>query len=247
MSFENKKRQTRTTGAIPPTGHQKEVLMPQVFKAYIVIEDQQGGGGSPPGIWGGAGSLPPWVMPPIAPGGGGGGSPPGIWGPTDPRPTHPIVIPPPTQPGQPPEIWPKPGHPAHPIVIPPDAVSPGVPTHPIYLPPVIWPPQPGHPAHPIYPGGPYPDQGLPGGQPTPGWPPVAMPPIYIPLPPGEELPPDGNGNAPTHPIVLPPDTPPDPNGQYVLVHAYIPGYGGCWFLVNTAHVGGQPPQPGPKK
>jgi hypothetical protein len=74
---------------------------------------------------------------------------------------------------------------------------------------------------------------------------MPTPPIYIPLPPGE-LPPPGDGNAPTHPIVIPPGTPPDPNGQNVLVHAYVPGYGGCWFLVNTATVGGQPPMPGPK-
>jgi hypothetical protein len=87
-------------------------------------------GGQPPGIWGGA---PPWVdttppgpqpspgwppvaMPPIyyPP---GGGSPPGIWGPTDPRPTHPIVLPIP--PGTKP---PEPGDglsPTHPIVLPP--------------------------------------------------------------------------------------------------------------------------------
>jgi hypothetical protein len=121
-------------------------------------------------------------------------------------------------------------------VIPPDAVAPGVPSHPIVLPPPgIW-PGPGYPAHPIAPGGPP-----PGPSQGPGFP---TPPIYIGLPPGE-MPPPGNGNAPTHPIVIPPDVPPDPNNS-VLVHAYVPGYGGCWFLVNTAQVGGQPPVPGPK-
>jgi hypothetical protein len=225
--------------------------MAQAFKAFIIIDEpiSQGpvdpGYGAPPG-WGLRPSQGPgFPTHPIAP----GGQPPyPSQGPG--FPTHPIVIPPggSEEPGHPAHpIAPTPGHP---IVIPPDAVKPGVPSHPIYLPPVIsggpgsLPP---YVSHPIAPGGPYPDQGLPGPQPTPGWPPVAMPPIYIPLPPGEELPPDGSGNVPTHPIVLPPDAPVDPNGQYVLVHAYIPGYGGCWFLVNTAHVGGQPPQPGPKK
>jgi hypothetical protein len=216
--------------------------MAQAFKAIIIIDEQQGGGGSPPGIWGGGNEGFPTH--PIAP----GGPPPGIWpGPGYPShpiapgggPSHPIVIPPPTQPGQPPEIWPKPGHPAHPIVIPPDAVSPGVPSHPIYLPPVIW-PGPGYPSHPIAPGGQPP--GIWGG----GNVPMPTPPIYIPIPPGEELPPDGSGNSPAHPIVIPPDVPPDPSNS-VLVHCYVPGYGGCWFLVNTAQVGGQPPQGGPKK
>jgi hypothetical protein len=122
-------------------------------------------------------------------------------------------------------------------VIPPDAVAPGVPSQPIYLPPSVW-PGPGYPAHPIAPGGPP-----PGPSQGPGFP---TPPIYIGLPPGEVPPGGGDGNSPTHPIVLPPGAPVDPNGQYVLVHAYVPGYGGCWFSVNTAHVGGQPPVPGPK-
>lgn len=61
-------------------------------------------GGSPPGIWGGAGGLPPWVMPPIYyPPGGGGGSPPGFWGPPGPWPTPPIAMPP--------SIWPPGGNP----------------------------------------------------------------------------------------------------------------------------------------
>jgi hypothetical protein len=146
--------------------------------------------------------------------------------------------------GQPPEVWPGPGAPGHPIVIPPDAVAPGVPSQPIYLPPSVW-PGPGYPAHPIAPGGPPPSvwpPGIWGG----GNVPMPTPPIYIGLPPGEELPPPGNGNSPSHPIVLPPGTPPDPSGSNVLVHAYVPGHGGCWFLVNTAQVGGQPPAAGPK-
>jgi hypothetical protein len=55
------------------------------------------------------------------------------------HPEHPIVIPPPTQPGTP-------GTPTHPIVIPPDAAAPGVPAHPIVIPP---PTTPGEPSHPI--------------------------------------------------------------------------------------------------
>jgi hypothetical protein len=46
----------------------------------------QGLPGQQPGVGGGPGSLPPWVMPPIAPGGSGGGQP---------HPEHPI----------PPQIW----------------------------------------------------------------------------------------------------------------------------------------------
>jgi hypothetical protein len=178
-------------------------------------------GGQPPGFWGGV--APPY--PDI----GGPGAQPG--------PSHPIVIPP----GPPPVVWPGPGYPAHPIVIPPDAVAPGVPTHPIYLPPVVW-PGPGYPAHPIAPGGQPP--GFWGG----GNVPMPTPPIYIGLPPGEQPPSGGDGNSPTHPIVLPPGSPPPTSsGSNVLVHCYVPGYGGCWFLVNTAQVGGQPPVPGPKK
>jgi hypothetical protein len=136
-------------------------------------------GGQPPGIWGGPGSLPPWVMPPIAPGGPGGpplgtwggdspwpgyarppiapgGQPPGIWGPTDPRPTHPIVIPIP--PGEQP---PEPGNgltPSHPIYIPGESGPGGVKQLVfVYIPGIggVWfmidvpPAAPPHPAHPI--------------------------------------------------------------------------------------------------
>jgi hypothetical protein len=84
-----------------------------------------GGPGQQPGVGGGPGSLPPWVMPPIAPGGigrpphpsqgpgfpthpiapgggggGGGGQPPGFWGGTPP--VY-IDIGPPGQQPQPPD------------------------------------------------------------------------------------------------------------------------------------------------
>lgn len=71
----------------------------------------------------------------------------------------------------------------------PDQTLPGdlpKPSHPIY-----YPLPPGAPVHPDQglPGEqPYPDQGLPGSQPHPD----------------QGLPP-GQGGAPTHPIVLPPD------------------------------------------
>ena len=85
----------------------------------------------PPGIWGGAGSLPPSVMPPIAyppsiwpnpPGGGGGGSvmppiyyPPHIWGGAGSLP--PSVMPPIAPGGGGPIVLP-PLFPTNPIVIP---------------------------------------------------------------------------------------------------------------------------------
>jgi hypothetical protein len=128
-------------------------------------------------------------------------------------PTHPIYLPP--------GIWPSPGHPAHPIVLPPDAIAPGVPTHPIVLPPLdIWggvPPT-------------YPDIGGPGAQPGPEHP--------IVLPPGE-IPPPGNGNSPTHPIYLPPDQP--PTGDKALVHVFVAGVGGTWFLIDNPGANRPPP------
>jgi hypothetical protein len=85
--------------------------------------------------------------------------------------------------GEPPGIWPSPGHPAHPI-------APGGP------PPGIW-PSPGHPAHPIAPGGQPPgiwgggNAGFPthpiapGGQPPGIW--GGTPPVYIDIgPPGPQ-------------------------------------------------------------
>jgi hypothetical protein len=70
-----------------------------------------GAPGKPPGtISGGPGSLPPWVMPPIHPGGGGGGE--GIWG------------------GKPPE-WVD-------NTLPPDQPVAGWP--PVIMPPIFYPP-----------------------------------------------------------------------------------------------------------
>jgi hypothetical protein len=89
--------------------------------------------GDQPGIGGGPGSLPPWVMPPIV-------IPPEFI--SDVHPEHPIVIPPPNVPG----------YPAHPIVLPPDLDIWGPtdprPTNPIVIPPST-PTIPPHPAHPI--------------------------------------------------------------------------------------------------
>ena len=131
-------------------------------------------------------------------------------------------------PGQPPGIWPSPGHPAHPIapggpppvVWPgpgrPDQGLPGSPpgiwggappwvSHPIAPggpPPGIW-PSPGWPSHPIAPGGRPP--GIWGGAPSypdiggPGPQPTPTPPIY--LPPGS-LP----DVKPEHPIYIPPSS-----------------------------------------
>jgi hypothetical protein len=103
--------------------------------------------------------------------------PPGIWGPPGPWPTPPIA-----PGGPPPGIWPSPGHPAHPI-------APGG------RPPGIW-------------GGapPWVDNTLPQPQPIPGWPPVAMPPIYI--PPEGATPPPGAPPWVSHPI--PPTVWPEP-------------------------------------
>lgn len=75
----------------------------------------------PPGTWGGAGQPGPFP------------NPPGTWGGAgQPFPTPPIHLPP-NRPGEPPTIWPSPGHPAHPIVLPPDP------------PPQVWPDPPGRP------------------------------------------------------------------------------------------------------
>jgi hypothetical protein len=89
-------------------------------------------------------------------------------------------------PGQPPGIWPSPGHPAHPI-------APGGP------PPGVW-PGPGYPTHPIAPGGPPPRPSHPIVIPPdalgPGTPshPIVIPPEIWPQP-----------GVPSHPIVIPPD------------------------------------------
>jgi hypothetical protein len=124
----------------------------------------------PPGISGGPGQLPPWVMPPIyvvVPPGSVDGTHPEhpIYLPV--YPSHPIVIPPgsiadgkpehpiyiPVYPAHP--IAPG-GGPTHPIVIPPGAIDGVHPEHPIVLPPVppgIWGPTDPRPTHPIAPGG----------------------------------------------------------------------------------------------
>jgi hypothetical protein len=118
--------------------------IPVTFQGILFFSDLGVGGGPMPGG--------PFPSHPIAP----GGPPPGYWG---------GVAPPyPDQglPGQPPGIWPSPGHPAHPIA--PGGQPPGIwgggnqpfPTPPIVLPPyapggppvTIW-PNPGHPSHPI--------------------------------------------------------------------------------------------------
>lgn len=141
----------------------------------------------------------------------------GIWGPTDPRPTHPICIPPDAiAPGVPTHPIFLPVYPSHPIVIPPDGLAPGVPTHPIYLPvypshPIVIPPDavaPGVPTHPIV-LPPYPDNTLPG-------------------PP----------NVPTHPIVIPPEAViPDQEGKaHVVVY-----YGGERVTFTVDMSGTKPP------
>jgi hypothetical protein len=129
--------------------------------------------------------------------------------------------------------------PTPPIYYPPPGqlpgTPPGYPSHPIYNPP--YPSTgPGFPTHPIAPGGPppYPDQGLPGGQPHPSHPIVIPPgsmgpgvpthPIIIPQPPLVPthpivIPPDTAGpGVPSHPIVIPPPTSPG-----VPTHPIAPG------------------------
>ena len=160
------------------------------------------------------------------PPGGGSGSPPGIWGGL-PWPTPPIDYPPPGgSGGTPPGFWGGGPHPAPPIHYPGQPPASGG------SPPGIW-------------GGPpaYVDIGGPLPQPTPGWPPVAMPPIYI--PPDETPPPPGDGNTPAHPIYLPPEQGAD--SQKVLVYAYVPGHGGTWFLIEVPEqVPPTTPTPKPK-
>jgi|SRR5215831_7431563 len=132
--------------------------------------------------------------------------PPGIWGPTDPRPTHPIVIAPP-------------GiidgvHPSHPIVLPPESLPP-VPGHPIVLPPDpgIPPGEPGSPTHPIV----LPP--LPPGI----WPPagVVTPPIYYPAEPPEIWP-------------KPPEKPPaEGDGKFMWKAVWTPVTGWVVLLVTV--------------
>jgi hypothetical protein len=166
--------------------------------------------------------------------------PPGIWGPTDPRPTHPIAgVPPGGVPGQPPLG--------------------------------IWGPTDPRPGYGLPGNQPYPDQGLPGNQPYPDQglprppPPLGMwgpndprptPPIYIPPAggqpplgiwgptdprPGTGLP--GEQPKPSHPIVLPPDLPPElPSvGKIDWKTAWTPVTG--WVIVGVPAEGTLVPTP----
>jgi hypothetical protein len=64
-----------------------------------------------------------------------------------------------------------------------------------------------------------------------------MPPIYIPVPPGGETPPEGgNGLHPSHPIVIPPSEGVPEDSQKYLVHVYVAGVGGVWFLIQPPPV-----------
>jgi hypothetical protein len=127
--------------------------------------------------------------------------------------------------GEPPGIWPSPGHPAHPIVIvPPGAIAPGVPTQPIYL--------PVYPMHPIV----IPPGSLGGGKPEH--------PIY--LPPGIWGP---NDPFPTHPIVIPPDavSPGVPAHPIVIPPPPLGIWGGSNQPFPTPPIFLPPPAPGEER
>lgn len=159
------------------------------MRPFLAMIVPMGEAGEPPGTWGGSGQ--PFPTPPIhmPPGQGGGGSPPGTWGGSgEPFPGYGL-------PGQPPGTW---GGRPPPY---PDHTLPGD------LP---------HPSHPIAPGGRPPGTWGGSGQPFP------TPPIYIPPEggqpplgiwgptdprPGYGLP--GAQPKPEHPIVLPPELPPE--------------------------------------
>jgi hypothetical protein len=163
-----------------------------------LITPMGGGGGSPPGIWGGGGvgNYPDAGFPGPQPGGpthiwGGPFDPPRVWGGKPPY--MDIGFPGPQPPGTPPlGIWggsgvgdyidaggpgPQPGGPVRP-------------THPIYYPPVIW--DPARPANPIVnPGDPdHPGAGQPmpkiewktAWSPTTGWVVVGVPTGPVPTP-----------------------------------------------------------------
>lgn len=129
----------------------------------------------PNSIWPGVPAHPIVIIPP-------GSIWPGV-------PTHPIVLPlPPEAGGEPPSIWPSPGHPAHPI-------APGGP------PPSVW-PGPGYPAHPIV---------LPPDRPTD--PPIEPP--TIPPDAGGNWQWGWNRESGWHPVFVPGDKPqpvPPPSG-----------------------------------
>jgi hypothetical protein len=153
-----------------------------------------------------------------------------------------------------------PGYPDNSLPVPPGGVgiwpSPGVPTHPIAPggpPPGIW-PSPGHPAHPISPGGPPP--GYWGGV----APPLPTPPIYFPPPGGQPplgiwggRPPNyvdiggpGPQPRPEHPIVLPPNLPPETpeGGKIDWKTAWTPQTG--WVVVGIPSEGTTVPTPSKK-
>jgi hypothetical protein len=171
------------------------------------------------------------------------GQPPGIW-PSPGHPAHPIA-----PGGQPPYPSTGPGFPTNPIVIPPDSISDGVPTHPIIIPPDgIW-PSPGYPSHPIV---------IPPDTISPGVPsqPIYIPPSIWPGPgtpthpiaPGGQPPyPSTGPGFPTQPIYLPevPDQlPPD---TVALVMVKVPGQPAQYLVINTNNeVKPLPPVAGPK-
>jgi hypothetical protein len=196
------------------------------------------------------GPLPPGPgMPPTW---GGGGQP------SFPVTMPPIYYPPylPTLPNPPPPVW---GGGGQPGPFPPPGTWGGVAPPGYITGGPGWLPQPplgiwgGRPP-------PYVDIGLPGPQPIPGWPPVVMPPIYyppagsggsppgfwggsspwpgwatppiyIPIPPGEQPPEPGNGLTPSNPIYIPGES--GPGGVKALVHVYVAGVGGVWFLIDV--------------
>jgi hypothetical protein len=71
-----------------------------------------------------------------------------------------------------------------------------------------------------------------------------MPPIYIPIPPGEQPPEGGNGLTPSHPIVIPPPDGQPPSDNKALVHVYVAGVGGVWFLIDAPAAPTHPIAPG---
>jgi hypothetical protein len=142
----------------------------------------------------------------------------------------------PIMPGEPPGIWPSPGHPAHPIApggrppgiwggAPPyvDIGGPGpqpVPTPPIYIPPGFV---DGKPEHPIY---------FPPGVWVPTFP---TQPIYLPDPgPGVPV-------LPAHPIVIPPGAIDGEHPEHPIVIVPPGIWGGAPIPVPTPPIHYPPP------